>query len=127
MTTLNFWPWRAWASGQSADWSANHLDHPSIRTNHPLESTASTSLTVAGFTASGQSEDWSVNHLDHPPRSSIHPNQPSTRINNIHSLTVEGFGFRTIGRLVTTTQSTPFEHPLPSSASINPPKQPFPV
>ncbi|KAJ5696175.1 hypothetical protein N7455_000932 [Penicillium solitum] len=89
--------------------------------------TASTSLTVAGFTASGQSEDWSVNHLDHPPRSSIHPNQPSTRINNIHSLTVEGFGFRTIGRLVTTTQSTPFEHPLPSSASINPPKQPFPV
>ncbi|KAJ5406458.1 hypothetical protein N7465_007742 [Penicillium sp. CMV-2018d] len=83
------------ASGQSADWSTIHLDHPlqspaastnidqsdrgglhSFRTigrlvnhpprsttsithyNHPLRAPASTSLTVAGFTASGQSADW---------------------------------------------------------------------
>ncbi|KAJ5977616.1 hypothetical protein N7501_000958 [Penicillium viridicatum] len=98
----DLWSWRAPASGQSADWSVNHpIPSPSTSINRALLSTISTSLTVAGFTASGQSADWSVNHP-------IQFNQPSNSINRplrssnsiTTSLTVAGFGFRTIGTIV---------------------------
>ncbi|KAF3007968.1 hypothetical protein E8E15_000138 [Penicillium rubens] len=99
------------ASGQSADWSVNYptsIHH----FDHPLQQTTS-SLTVAGLPASGQSAGWAVNTLRSPPQSTTsinHLNQPpqsTTSINHLDqprsrtsSLTVAGFGFRTIGRPV---------------------------
>ncbi|KUM59990.1 hypothetical protein ACN42_g7142 [Penicillium freii] len=114
--------------------------------HHPLQSTISTSLTVAGsgfrtiapiytsltaagFTASGQSAAWSVNHpiqfnqpsnsINHPIQSTVlfdHPLPSSTSI--ITSLTVAGSGFRTIGRLVNQPSSINHLAQLPTS---NPP------
>ncbi|KOS36960.1 hypothetical protein ACN38_g12265, partial [Penicillium nordicum] len=50
------------------------------------------------------------NHFEYPPPS---PPSKSRRSITLTSLTVAGFVFRTIGRLVTTTSNTPLEQRHP--------------
>ncbi|KAJ9486297.1 hypothetical protein VN97_g7036 [Penicillium thymicola] len=97
----------------------NHFDYP---LNHSPRTTTSTSLTVAGFgfrtigrLVTTTLINPSINHVDQPARSitstsltvagfQLQDNR-QTGDNHFDRLTVAGFGFRTIGRLITVEQS----------------------
>ncbi|KAJ5829796.1 uncharacterized protein N7525_008049 [Penicillium rubens] len=128
---LPVWPWRASASGQSADWavntprsttSINHYDQPtSINLNQPI--LINHFQSDRGGLQDNRQTGQSI-HLHPPPRS---PPRSTIKINHdqprstTSSLTVAGF--RTIGRLVNPSTSIPhLDHHLdqPSrSTTIN--------
>jgi hypothetical protein len=105
-----------------------HFDHhltrpPQSTTSIDQPQSPTSSLTVAGLSASGQSADWSVNY----PTSIHHFDHPLQQTTS--SLTVAGFGFRTIGRLGSqytsiTTSINHLNQPPQSTTSINHLNQP---
>ncbi|KUM56193.1 hypothetical protein ACN42_g11027, partial [Penicillium freii] len=104
------------ASGQST--GNNHFEHPFTSINrfeHQIHQSDRGGL--YSFRTIGRLvNQHSMNHLDQLPTSNTPPLRSIASSTKFTSLTVAGFGFRTIGRLVTTTSNSPPLRTPPSTS-----------
>ncbi|KAJ5535396.1 hypothetical protein N7527_001650 [Penicillium freii] len=124
-------PWRALQlqDNRQTGQPSTSINYP-LRNPPPHQITKFTSLAVAGsgFRTIGRlsgrgglrlqdNRQTGDDPFNQPPTSLTHYNHPLRVPTTSTSLAVAGFGFRTIGRLITIPSTTHFSHPLQSPAS----------